>query len=283
MSKDPSNISGRPGAIGEALEQANLALLARRLDEAVRLAAGVLKTDPDNVAAGEIQGTALLMQDRSAQAIEPLQRAAGRSGDPNIETLLGRALANVGRREEALTALRQATRRQPPFPQAFLEFGDQLSAAGRYDEAATVFDEGCALNPDALVLRVGRAYLHLKCNERAQARRQFEAVRTAAPERYDALVGLAWALAADGDYAAAAELFRQALAARPADAVVRLELAKCLLELGQRVEGEAELRTATGGDPDRAGPALLALTTTPHGRFFLRPSAAMRFLGLAAS
>ena len=268
--------------ISQLLERANLALPARRLDEAVHLAAGVLQADPENVAAGQIQGTALLMQDRSEEAIEPLQRAAARSGDPNIETLLGRALSNVGRREDALSTLRQATRRQPPYPQAFLELGDQLSAAGRFEEAATAFAEGIALNPDALVLRVGQAYLHLKCNDRAQARSQFEALRAAAPERYDTLVGLAWVLAADGGYAQAAELFRQALAARPTDAVVRLELAKCLLELGQRAAGEAELRTATGGDAASAGPAILALTATPHGRMFLRPSAAMTFLGLSA-
>jgi len=133
------------------------------------------------------------------------------------------------------------------------------------------------------VLRVGLAYLHLKCNDRRLARGEFEALRAAAPERYDALIGLAWVLAADGEYAAAAELFRHALAARPGDAVVRLELAKCLLELGERAAGEAELRAATGGDPGNAGPALLALTATPHGRFFLRPSAAMAFLGLDAS
>lgn len=264
------------------LERANLALLGRRLDEAVRLATGVLEAQPDHVAAGEIRGTALLMLGRSEEAIAPLQRAAARSEDPNIETLLGRALANVGRREEALATLRQATRRQPPFPQAFLELGDQLGAVGRFEEAAAAFEEGIVLNPEAQVLRVGLAYLNLKCNDRRRARELFLGVRAAAPERYDALSGLGWVLAADGEYAAAADLFRQALAARPGDAVVRLEFAKCLLELGQREAGEAELRTATGGEAAGAAAAILALTATPHGRLFLKPSAAMRFLGVRA-
>ena len=282
MSQPPPAAPQRPATLAEALERANLALLARRLDEAVRLASDVLKADRGNVAAGEIAGTALLMQDRSAEAIEFLQRAARRVEDPNLETLLARALANVGRREEALAELDKATRRWPVFPQAFLEQGDQLCAAGRFEESAAAYERGLSLAPDALVLRVGLAYLNLKCNDRAQARREFEAVRAAAPQRYDALVGLGWALAADGDYAAAADLFRQGLAARPGDAVVRLELAKCLLELGEREAGEAELRTATGGQPANAGPALLALSATPHGRFFLRPSAAMTFLGIEA-
>jgi predicted Zn-dependent protease len=264
----------------EALERADLALMSQRLDEAMRLAGEVLQADPDNVAAGQILGTALLVQDRSAEAVAPLERAARLSEDAHIETLLARALANVGRREEAVDRLRQATGRRPAFPQAFLELGDQLGAAGRFEEAAAAFEDGLALIPDAAVLRVGLAHLLLKRNDRVRARALFEEVRAAAPQRYDALVGLAWVTAADGDYFAAARLFGTALAARPGDAVVRLELAKCLLELGDREAGEAALRAAAGGLAANAGPALVALAGTPHGRFFLRPSAAAKFLGL---
>jgi tetratricopeptide (TPR) repeat protein len=280
MPQPPRADAKRPANLAEALERANLALLARHLDEAVELASGVLKADRGNVAAGEILGTALLMQGRSAEAIEPLRRAAARAEDANLETLLARALADVGRREEALAELGKATRRWPAFPQAFLELGDQLGAAGRFEEAAGAYEQGLSLAPDALVLKVGLAYLHLKCNDRSRARALFEAVRAAAPQRYDALVGLGWVLSADGDYARAADLFGQALAARPGDAVVRLELGKCLLELGRREAGEAELRTVAAGEAARAGPTLLALAATPHGRLFLRPSAAMKFLGV---
>ena len=212
----------RPLTIAEALERADLALRSQRLDEAARLAGGVLKADPDNAEAGQILGTALLVQDRSAEAVAPLERAAQRGEDPHIETLLARALTNVGRREEAVDWLRQATTRRPAFPQAFLELGDQLGAAGRFEEAAAAFEEGLALLPEAAVLRVGLAHLLLKRNDRSRARALFDEVRAAAPERYDALLGLAWVMAADGEYAAAAQLFEQALAGRPGDAVVQL-------------------------------------------------------------
>jgi tetratricopeptide (TPR) repeat protein len=290
MSKPPSNPAavndpsfielGRPLTIAEALERADLALRSQSLDEAARLAGGVLQADPDNVEAGQILGTALLVQDRSAEAVAPLERAARLSEDPHIETLLARALTNVGRREEAVDRLREATTRRPAYPQAFLELGDQLGAAGRFEEAAGAFEEGLELLPDAAVLRVGLAYLLLKCNDRSRARALFEEVRAAAPQRFDALLGLAWATAADGEYAAAARLFETALDSRPGDAVVRLELAKCLLELGEREAGEAALRAAAGGLKVNAGPALVALAGTPHGRFFLKPSDAAKFLGL---
>ena len=42
--------------------------------------------------------------------------------------------------------------------------------------------------------------------------------------------------------------------------------------------GEAELKRAAVQAPELAGPALSALAAAPHGRFFLRPSAARAFL-----
>jgi tetratricopeptide (TPR) repeat protein len=255
----------------------------QRLDEAERLAGGVLKSDRGNVPAAQVLGQALLLQNRAEEAIDPLRRAARRSNDPAIETLLARALADAGRAEEALDQLRQATARRPPYPLAFLELGDQLGKVGRFDEGVAVFESGLALAPDAAVLRIGLGYLHLHRNERAKARGLFLQVRAAAPERHDALVALASVLALDGEYAAAADLYRQALGQRPDDAATRIGLGACLLEMGERDAGEATLRAATGGAAQMAGPAITALAAASHGRFFLRPSAAAKFLRVEVS
>jgi predicted Zn-dependent protease len=110
------------------------------------------------------------------------------------------------------------------------------------------------------------------------ARDLFLQVRAAAPERHDALVGLASVMVLDGEYAAAADLYRLALGVRPDDAVTRISLGKCLLEMGKRDAGEATLRAAARGAAQMAGPAIVALAGAPHGRFFLRPSAAAKFL-----
>jgi Tfp pilus assembly protein PilF len=141
-----------------------------------------------------------------------------------------------------------------------------------------VFESGLALEPDAIILRVGLGYLHLHRNERPKARDLFLQVRAAAPERHDALVGLASVMVLDGEYAAAADLYRLALGVRPDDAVTRISLGKCLLEMGKRDAGEATLRAAARGAAQMAGPAIVALAGAPHGRFFLRPSAAAKFL-----
>jgi Flp pilus assembly protein TadD len=269
---------GRPAPGNPALENADLALRMQRPDEAERLAAVVLKSNRGNALAAQILGRALIMQNRAAEAIEPLQRVARRSDDPATETLLAMALAAVGRRDEALEQLRQATARRPPFASAFLEHGGLLARLGRFDEAVAVLESGLSLAVDAVDLRMELGYVHIKRNSRAHARALFLQVLTAAPARHDALTALAKVMALDGEYAAAADLYRRALGLRPDDAVTRNSLGMCLLEMGERSAGEASLRAATRDAPQMAGQAITSLASASHGRFFLRPSAAVKFL-----
>jgi tetratricopeptide (TPR) repeat protein len=280
MSKRPPipSIPERPGSSNQALEKAVLALRMQRPNEAERLSSRVLKSNRGDVLAAQVLGRALLMQNRPAEAIDPLERAARRSNDPMIETLLAGALAAAGRGDEALDQLRQATARRPPFLPAFLEHASQLRKIGQLDEAIAVLESGVALAPDAIDLRMELGYLHVNRNSRAEARAAFLQVLAAAPERSGAWAALAKVMALDGEYAAAAETFRRALALRPDDDVTRTSLGMCLLEMGERDAGEASLRAATHGDPQIAGRAITSLAACSHGRFFLRPSAVAKFL-----
>jgi len=278
MPKPRPTAPARPASGHPALENADLALRMQRPDEAERLASGVLKANRGNALAAQILGRALLMQNRAAEAIEPLQRAARRSEDPAIETLLGMALDATGQRDEALAQLQKATTRRPPFYQAFLEHGGLLGRLGHLEEAIAVLESGLAFSPDAVDLRMELGYVHIKRNSRASARALFLQVLAAAPGRHDALTALAKVMALDGEYAAAADLYRRALALRPDDAATRSSLGMCLLEMGERSAGEASLRAATRDVPQLAGQAITSLASASHGRFFLRPSAAAKFL-----
>jgi Tfp pilus assembly protein PilF len=106
----------------------------------------------------------------------------------------------------------------------------------------------------------------------------FLQVLAAVPERYDVLPALAKVMALDGEYAAAADIYRRALALKPDDAMSRNNLGICLLELGERDAGEASLREAVRGAPYMAGQAITSLAASSHGRFFLRRSAAAKFM-----
>jgi tetratricopeptide (TPR) repeat protein len=275
--RDPSGPE-RPNSSNHALERAVLALRMQRPNEAERLAAGVLKSNRGDVHAAHVLGRALLMQNRVDEAIVPLERAARRSDDPAIRTLLAEALAAVGRSNEALDQLREATARRPPFPPAFLQYAARLARIGRFDEAIAVLESGLALTPDAVDLRMELGFVHLQRNNRATARAIFLQVLEATPGRYDVLPALARVMALDGEYAAATDIYRRALVLRPDDAVSRDNLGRCLLELGERDAGEASLREAMRGAPQMAGQAITSLAAASHGRFFLRPSAAAKFL-----
>lgn len=248
-----------------------------RPDEAERIASGVLKANRGNILAAQILGRALLMQNRAEDAVEPLRRAAKRSDDANIETILASALIATGEREEALALLRKTITRSPPFLPAFAELGRELGKDGEFAEAIAVLERGLALAPASPDLRMALGHLHLKRNDRIAARALFAQVRAAMPERYDAIASLAQAMALDGEYAAAADLYKRALAMQPDDALTRINLAKCLLELGDRDTGEAQLRIAARNTP-MSGRAMTAMAAAPHGRFFIRPSDAAKFL-----
>jgi Flp pilus assembly protein TadD len=278
MSNRPPLPSTKRANSSGPLESAVLALRMQRPQEAERLAAAFLKSNRSNTLAAQVLGRALLMQHRAAEAIAPLERAARRSDDRAIETDLAVALAAAGRRDEALDQLRQTTARRPAFPPAFVELGGLLAKLGRLDESIAVLESGLALAPDMVDLWMELGFVHLKRNDRVKARSMFSEVLATSPERYDVLPALAKVMALDGEYAAAADLFRRALGLRPDDAVTRNNLGACLLEMGERDAGEATLRAAIRGGPQIAGLAITSLAAASHGRFFLRPSAAAKFL-----
>jgi tetratricopeptide (TPR) repeat protein len=198
--------------------------------------------------------------------------------NPEIETLLAGALFAAGLVKEALDQLRQTIAKRPPFAPAFREYAGQLAKMGRIDEAIAVLESGLALAPDVVDFQIGFAFLYLNRNDRTKARATLLRALTAAPGRHDILTALVQVMLLDGEYAAAAEGYRRALALRPDDATARANLGVCQLEMGERDAGEATLRSATRGRPEMVGRAIHTLAAASHGRFFLGPSAVAKFL-----
>jgi tetratricopeptide (TPR) repeat protein len=270
--------SNRPKASEQALQGAIFALQMQRPAEAERIAAGVLKANRSDPRALQILSQALLMQGRTAEAIAPLEKAARRTEDPAIETQLAVALQAAGRRDQSLDHLRRATTRKPPFAPAFLELAQQLVSLGRRDEGIDLLKRGLALMPDVPDLSLQLGSILAERNDRAGARALFAQALACAPERADAMHTLAHAMQTDGDFAEAAEMFRRLLRNRPDDAQARIGLGVCLLELGQQEQALNSFRTAMRAGPRMYGQAVAALASSGHGRFWLRPSDAQRFM-----
>lgn len=278
MPKQPFPSASPGNSRTQALERAALALRMQRFAEAEQLATDVLKASRTDTAAASILARSLIAQNRSNEAIAPLEKTARRSGDPMIETLLGAALGEAGRRAEAIEQLRRTSARRPPFLPAFQELAGQLAKAGRVEEAIAVVESGLALASASIDLQLDLARLHLQRNARHRAREILVQAREAAPGRADILTELARVLLLDGEYAAAADAYRHALAHQPDDALTRSDFAACLLEMGERDAGEANLRLALRRVPQLLGRTTHALAASSHGRFFFRPSAVAKFL-----
>jgi tetratricopeptide (TPR) repeat protein len=251
----------------QLLERAALALRAQRFGEAKQIATDILRASRTDVVATSILAHALMAQNRTREAIAPLEKVARRGNDPGIETLLGAALGGTGRRAEAIERLRRTIARRPPFLPAFQELAGQLAAAGRLGEAIAVIEEGLALAPGSIDLKLDLARLHIQHNERNKSQGLLLEACQAAPGRTDVLTTLARVLLLEGKYAEAADAYRRALALRPEDAMTRADLATCLLEMGDRDGGVAALRLALRSGPPMLGRATAALVHSSHGRF----------------
>lgn len=272
-------MSGKPNsALANLLQQAFLALRAKQFDTAARLANDALRGNRGDRNAVLILGHALLGQQRAGQAVVPLEKAARRGNDPEIETLLGHALCQDRRTADGIAQLRRTAARRPPYLPAFQELAGQLANGGDTGGAIAIIGQALTLAPGHVDLQLDLGRLHLQNNDRLRARAVLTAARAAAPGRADIMAELAGAEFLDGVYVQAAETYRHVLALRPDDAPSRANLAICLLEIGERERGEAVLRTVLRGRPHLLGRAAFALAASSHGRFFFRPSKAAQFL-----
>jgi protein O-GlcNAc transferase len=254
---------------GDALRRARLAQ---------RICEDVLKAEPRHAQALHIFGCALLMQGRSQDAIAPLETAARELRDPEVDTLLAIALRQVDRHEDALSRLKRATKRRPPYATAFHELGYLLFSLERYDEAIEALRRGLDIAPMMPELSIQLGYVLLQRRNFADAKLAFARALDISPASPDALYGMAKAHQEIGENAPAADYFRRYLVSRPDDAGIWLNLGHCLLELGQIDAGYDCFRTAARGDPKRYGTALTSLAASARGKFLLKPSAAARFL-----
>jgi thioredoxin-like negative regulator of GroEL len=129
----------------KALQEAAMALRTNHFSRAEQLAEKILKSNRTDRHAVLILAHALLGQNRTAEAIAPLERMARRGSDGEVETLLGAALCNSARRADGIAQLRETAARRPAYLPAFQELAGQLAKAGQFDEAIGAIEEALAL------------------------------------------------------------------------------------------------------------------------------------------
>jgi len=280
MAREPldSEILGSRGDRDDILHRAMLALNSQRPQEALRCAEKVLKTDRRDGQASRIFGGALLMLDRAADAIAPLENAARELRNAETDTMLAIALRKVGRGEDALSRLKRAIKRRPPYAAAFHELGYLLFLLRRDSEAIEALHQGLEIAPMMPELSIQLGYVFLRQRNCPEAKRAFGRALEISPDSADALSGMARAHQEIGENEAAANYLRRHLRRRPDNVGAWINLGHCLLELGELEAGYDCFRTAARADPASYGRTLNSLASAARGRFWLRPTAAERFL-----
>lgn len=187
-------------------------------------------------------GRLRLWTGRPAEAVEPLERAVTlRPGAADARLDLARALDGAGRTEEAIAAFRRVVELSPDSHYARWGLAQAFARAGRRDEAAReleVYRELYEADQERTrrIRREEEALqrgLHLL--ESGRPAEAAEVFRGMAPG-VDPLVGLARAVAAQGDAAGAVAALERAVALAPDRQDLR------------RMLGEARLAAEEGGD-----------------------------------
>jgi tetratricopeptide (TPR) repeat protein len=267
-------------AEAEAMARAVAAADSGNLSEAERITRDVLARSAQHMEALQLLGGLLMAQKRPREAVAPLEEAARRNGNPELETHAAIALREIGRTDEALAWLYRAIERQPVYPRAFEELGNLLRAKRRFVEAEFVLKLGLEAAPTAPELSLALGGVCLDRANALGAKIAFARALSIVPGNADALVGFGVALQYEGDFARAAERFRRVLARDPGHQRARMNLGYCLIELGQLDEGITCLRAAVQAAPHNYGSALRMLISAGRGRFWLKRSAAGECLGL---
>lgn len=111
-------------------------------ETAIRIYGYVLELFPEYAEAHHLMGIALVQQNRPEDALEHLfQAVRGNDSDDNFHNSLGSALSTVGRLDEAIRHFRRALVLNPLCLQARVNLGDAVQQQGNWIEALKLYQE----------------------------------------------------------------------------------------------------------------------------------------------
>lgn len=168
-----------PVQLQRLLQDAIVHHRAGRLTEAAALYTRIRSVLPRNFDAVHLSGVIALQQNRAAEAVELLKKAAGISPQhPVCRMRLGLALMSAGQAKEAEAQFREALRLKPDLVEGWDNLAYCLKGQDRLKEAVECHEQSLKLNPQnavswynyGLTLSLyGRVADALRCHDRALA------------------------------------------------------------------------------------------------------------------
>lgn len=220
--------------------QVLMALQENRLDQAMDIARKVQAQRPDDAAGYSMEGTVELRRKNWDAAAVALRKAITRAQPGDAAQRLHAALV-AGNKTADADAMAQDWRKKQPEDMAFvLHLGDQALASNRQADAEVLYRQVLDKQPNNVLALNNLAYLLATQNKPGAVALAEQALQQA-PRSAAVMDTLALALAADDKLQRALQMQRQAVTAAPDNPGYRLQLAKLLLQAGDKVSARSEL------------------------------------------
>jgi predicted TPR repeat methyltransferase len=250
------------GAAGKPAPQENSALraaqIATLLDAGrfseMEAAARALTVETPQLGNGwKALGTALMAQERPADAIAPLQRAAQlAAGDADTFRYLGIALQQQGRIADAETSYRRALELSPDLADVHGNLANVLNELRRYPEAEASGLRAAALTPGDARLHLILGTAQMSQGKLAEAEANYRRALKLSPDFAAAYNYLGVVLGEQSRFAESEASCLQALALRPNLAGAHNILGIAQMKQNRVDEAEASFRRALDANPDYA-------------------------------
>lgn len=214
-------------------------------------------------------GEYLLGSGRASEAIRIYQQVlAARPCDRKIRIALGKALAQGGMKDKALTVL---TDNQVPNAcsrsEALLTLGTHYLKIGRISDAATTYQELAQLDPDNPEVLVNLAAAASHAGDFQAMKRHLDRALQIAPQSAQAMINMGNLYARQNQPEEARQWFNRAAQADPYDYLAHVGLGIQMIRLGKLHEGVAHVERAIVLKPDFAqGYDILAAAYAQLGR-----------------
>ena len=241
LAAHPDDVLALTNAGALAVGVGNATLAVERLERAVALA-------PEFAAARHNLGHALTALGRAVDALPHLEQAVALN--PALvaaRNSLGIALEACGRRDEAIAAFACAVDLAPSFVDAAANLGDLLTRNDDIAGALEAFERALAADPAHLRARTGRAYARVLSGDLDRGRAELEALAATQPADtmpWQTLATVRWWA---GDGAAARAAYQRLLALDPQEFDAHVGLAATLLADGRCEEGWRAFETRPDG------------------------------------
>ncbi|RYX90720.1 MAG: tetratricopeptide repeat protein [Comamonadaceae bacterium] len=134
--------------------------------------------------------------------------------------------------------------------------GDELLSQDSFAQAALVYGQSLALNPDDAAVLVSLGFIQIETGQAASARQHLTRATLLTPSSHDAFYLLGSACEQTGDPSAAADSFRRALQLQPGLEAARQALCRLLFQSGQLDEAAVAMEAAALQHPEAAWPHL---------------------------